>query len=86
MSTNEKFKNKMAKLKQISVRGEKFYFRLSFDIDDFIGDGIWWLEIYHSNRNLMYDKPFASSINILDEKKARRIIVEDFLTLKGELI
>lgn len=76
----------MAKSKQVSAKGEKFYFRLSFDIDDFVGDGIRWLQIYNSNRNLIYDKPFASSISILDEKKVRGIIIENFLTLKGELL
>ena len=76
----------MAKLRWVSVEREKFYFRLSFDIDDFIGDGIRWLEIYNSNRNLIYDKPFASSVSILDEKKVRGIIIENFLTLKGELL
>ena len=36
----------MSKLKSISIEGEKFFFGLSFDIDDFIGDGIWWLQVY----------------------------------------
>ncbi|MEW6620464.1 MAG: hypothetical protein AB1422_14205 [bacterium] len=39
------------KLKQILIEGERFYFSLSFDIDDFIGDGVWWLQIYDDKDN-----------------------------------
>jgi hypothetical protein len=74
------------KVEPVYVEGEKYYISFSFDIDDFIGDGVWWLQIYDINRNLIYDKPFASSMGILDKKKVRRIIKEEFLTLKGELI
>lgn len=62
------------KIKQISVEGEKFYFSFSFDIDDFVGDGIWWLQIYDNHRNLIYDKPFNSSTGILERRKVREII------------
>jgi len=32
----------VVKLKTALVEEEEFYFSLSFDIDDFIGDGVWW--------------------------------------------
>jgi len=48
----------MPELNQLTIKGKKVFYSLSFDIDDFIGDGIWWLQIYDENRNLIYDKPF----------------------------
>ena len=67
-------------------RAKYYIISFSFDIDDFVGDGIWWLQIHDSDHNLMYDKPFASSMGILSKKKARRIIKAEFLALKGELL
>ena len=50
------------KLKHIiKVNGEKFFVNLSFDINDFIGDGIFWLQIFNQNQELLLDIPFASS-------------------------
>jgi len=74
------------KLRPIRVEGNKYYTRLSFDIDDFIGDGVWWLEVYDDQRNLVYDKAFASNTGTLDRRRVREIIKEQFLTLKGELL
>lgn len=68
------------KLKKLSIKGENFYYSLSFDIDDFIGDGVWWLQIYDSNQNLIYDKPFASSMGKLDIHRVRQIIIQEFMT------
>ncbi|OIO01817.1 hypothetical protein COS16_01085 [Candidatus Desantisbacteria bacterium CG02_land_8_20_14_3_00_49_13] len=65
-------------LNQILVKGEHFYHSFSFDIDDFIGDGIWWLQIYNNDRSLIYDKPFASSMGDLNKRKVRKIINEEF--------
>ena len=53
---------------------------MSFDIDDFIGDGIWWLQIYNDNRDLIHDEPFASSISRIDEQKIVETIKDNFLT------
>lgn len=74
------------KLRQISVEGHKFYFGFSFDIDDFIGDGVWWLQIYNSNKEIIYEKPFASGMGKLDIKKVRQIIKQEFLTHKGAIL
>lgn len=41
------------KLKPIVVNGEKFFVSFSFDIDDFIGDGVWWLQIYNEDKNVV---------------------------------
>lgn len=76
----------MDKLRQVLIKGEIFYFSISFDIDDFIGDGIWWLQIYDNKHNLIYDKPFTSSMNIINKREVRRIIKKQFLTLRGELL
>lgn len=70
----------MPKLKAISIEGEKFFASLSFDIDDFIGDGIWWLQIYNDKREIIYDKPFASSRNKLDALRVKEVIKNEFLT------
>lgn len=67
-------------LEKVYVEGEEYGVTFSFDIDDFIGDGVWGLQIYDSNRNLLYDKPFASSRGILDKDKLRKIIKEEFLS------
>jgi hypothetical protein len=65
--------NKSNQLNQIVVEGEKYYFNLGFDIGEY-DDGLWWLQIYNSNRNLLYDKPFASSIfNYLERRVKRNI-------------
>jgi hypothetical protein len=74
------------KLKKVLVRGEKFLYSLSFDIDDFIGDGIWWLQIYNSNRSLVYDKPFASSMSKIDTSQIKKIINQEFMTYQGEVL
>jgi len=74
------------KLGSLYVEGEKYYVSFSFDIDDFIGDGIWWLQIYDGNHNFIYEKPFASSMGVINRRRVRRIIKEEFITLKGELL
>lgn len=76
----------MSKLKQVTIEDEKFFYTLSFDIDDFIGDGVWWLQIYDNNQNLFYDKPFASSIGKIKKKNIMKIIKEKFLSHKGEIL
>jgi len=76
----------MPELKPITVEGEKFFFSLSFDIDDFIGDGIWWLQIYSDDKKLIYDEPFASSRGKIDKSEIKKIIKQEFLTLPGELL
>lgn len=71
------------KIKQITIEGNIYYYSFSFDIDDFIGDGIWWLQIYDDVRRMIYDKPFASSQasskDELNFKEVRKIIKDDFL-------
>jgi hypothetical protein len=70
----------MYKLKQILIKGENFYYNFSFDINDFIGDGIWWLQVYDNQQCRIYDKPFATSISKLDFQQIRIIIKNEFLT------
>ena len=70
----------MPKLKPILVEGESFFLIFSFDIDYFIGDGVWWLQIYDDNRELIYDEPFASSMGNLDTRRVKEIINNEFLT------
>lgn len=76
----------MSKLKQVTIEDEKFFYTLSFDIDDFIGDGVWWLQIYDNNQNLFYDKPFASSIGKIEKQNIMKIIKEEFLSHRGEIL
>ena len=56
----------MGQLRKLKIGQEYFFYSLSFDIDDFVGDGVWWLQVYDSNKRLIYDKPFASSRGYLD--------------------
>ena len=76
----------MAELKPIIIDGENFFYSLSFDIDDFIGNGIWWLQIYNCNRKLIYDRPFTSSIGKIDKQEIIKIIKQEFLAWRGEVI
>lgn len=76
----------MSKLEPFIIEGEKFFYSLSFDIDDFIGDGIWWIQFYDGNRNLICDEPFASSRGKIDERKNERMIKEDFLAYRGAIL
>ena len=73
----------LTKLRHISIEGEKFLCSISFDVDDLIGDGIWWLQIYNCNHDLIYDKPIASSMGTADKKKIEEIIKMEFLIYKG---
>jgi hypothetical protein len=74
------------KLKQVSIEREKFFYSLSFDIDDFIGDSVWWLRLYDDDQNLIYDKPFASNMGKLDERKVLEIIQNEFITYRGAIL
>lgn len=76
----------MPKVIPLSIEEEVFLLGLSFDIDDFIGDGIWWLQIYDKNRELIYDEPFASSRGKLDMQQIKEIIKDRFLFPGGALL
>ena len=76
----------MPELIPLSIEGEEFLFSLSFDIDDFIGDGIWWLQIYDGNRELIYDEPFAFSRDKLHIQRIRKTIRDRFLVPGGALL
>jgi len=76
----------MSKLVPLSIEGDEFLFGLSFDIDDFIGDGIWWLQIYDENRELIYDEPFISSRGEMDMQQIKEIIKDRFLLPGGALL
>ena len=56
-------------MKKVRVFGDNYYFKLSFDINDFIGDGIWWLQVFDNYHELLIDTPIKSSQNTpnLDE-------------------
>lgn len=74
------------KLKHIIIGSERFFVSFSFDIDDFTNDGVWWLQIYDEDKNLVYDKPFANSLGKLKMKKVRKIIKQEFLAYKGTIL
>lgn len=76
----------MPNLKSITVEEEKFFYSLSFDISDFVVDGIWWLQIYNSNKNLIYDKPFVSSVGRINKRMVIKIIKDNFLTYRGAVL
>ncbi len=55
----------MSKLKKsITVDGVRYLLRLTFDIDDFVGDGIFNLEVYNDKGGRELEMPFASSIGL----------------------
>ncbi len=47
--------------KSIVVDGEEYLLKLTFDIDDFIGDGIFNLDVYNHKNEGEFVIPFASS-------------------------
>ena len=47
--------------KSIAIDGVRYLLRLTFDIDDFIGDGIFNLEVYNDKGGRELETPFASS-------------------------
>ena len=52
----------MSKLKKsITIDGVRYLLKLTFDIDDFIGDGIFNLEVYNNKGERELEMPFASS-------------------------
>ena len=52
----------MSKLKKsITVDGVRYLLKLTFDIDDFVGDGIFNLEVYDNKGGRELGMPFASS-------------------------
>jgi len=53
--------------KSIIVDGAKYLLKLSFDIDDFIGDGIFNLEVYNNKGESELEMPFASSRGLPQE-------------------
>jgi len=70
----------MTELKPISVEDELCFYSLSFDItDDFVGDGVWWLQIYDSNSQMIYDKPFASSLWSFGEENISHGVLEGLI-------
>jgi hypothetical protein len=55
----------MRKLEKFTtVDGEEYLLKLTFDIDDFIGDGIFNLEVYNDKGEMEVRSPFASSIGL----------------------
>lgn len=76
----------MPKLKSLFIEGEKFFICMSFDVDDFIGDGIWWLQIYSENQEMIYDKPLASSRGYLSKSRIKNMIMNECLISKGALL
>jgi len=76
----------MPELVPLSIEEDQFLYSLSFDIDDFIGDGIWWLQIYNRNRELIYDEPFAFSRDKLHIQRIRKTIKDRFLLPRGALL
>ena len=50
--------------KAIIIDGEKHQLKLTFDIIDFIGDGIFTLEVYNNKGEKEFETPFASSMGL----------------------
>jgi hypothetical protein len=73
--------------KPVDVNGELYYYSLSFDIDDFYGEGFYWLQIYDSDKQLMYDEKFADSFwqyNKFDVHKTIIAFLATYTLISGE--
>jgi len=53
--------------KSIEIDGARYLLRLTFDIDDFIGDGVFNLEVYNDKGGRELETPFASSRGLPQE-------------------
>jgi len=47
--------------KSTTVDGEKYLLKLTFDIYDFVGDGVFNLEVYNDKGEMEVRSPLASS-------------------------
>lgn len=68
--------------KRIRFADSIFYYTCSFDIDFFVGDGVFWLQIYDSRGRILVDIPYASSRGLPRESETVRYI-EQFLHDRG---
>jgi len=77
----------MNKLKEfITIDGARYLLRLTFDIDDFIGDGIFNLEVYNNKGERELEMPFASSRGLPQEWwKAAKEVFKSERYRDGEL-
>lgn len=78
--------NMTTKLKLLFIEGEKFFYSLSFDTYDFIGDGIWFLQVYDDNLNLIYDKQVATSMGRLNKGRILQLIRNEFIAYRGGVL
>jgi hypothetical protein len=74
------------RMQPITVNEEDFCVSLSYDIDDFIGDGVFWLQVFDDRRNLIYDKPFASSRSELNRDRIAGIIRDSVFNYGGRVL
>ena len=72
----------MGKLEMVTMKEEVYYYSLSFDIDDFYGNGIYWLQVYDNEKRMIYDKPFASSRGNIDTCRIAETIKQVLLFMK----
>ena len=67
------------RIKSMMIDGDQWFYSLSFDIDDlFYHDGIYWLQIYDSERLLIYDKPIGNSSWMPNKKDVRKTMIAMF--------
>jgi len=64
----------MPEIKPVLLDNDIYFYSLSFDVDEWIGNAIWWLQIYDSDKQMIYDKPFADSLRKPDEEQVYEII------------
>jgi len=59
----------MKRQRKIYIDEEPYFYDLSFDItNEYIGEGIWWLQIYDCEKQMIWDRPFASGLYEFGEK------------------
>jgi len=59
----------MKQQRKIHINEETYFCDLSFDItDEYVGEGIWWLQIYDREKTMIWDRTFASGLRQFREK------------------
>jgi len=75
----------LPRMKSIIADSDTYYYGVSFDIDDFVGDGIYYLQVYDANKQLLSDRPFAQSNAYLRHTTIRSHVLNEIRFKKRRL-
>jgi hypothetical protein len=74
----------LPKMKRITFLHRDYYYSISFDVNDFLGDGTFYLQLFDGNKRLIYDKPYANSQYHLVSAAVRHDVLRELHWILGE--